>query len=483
MWSRKPRPVRDRARGRCRRAAEPHLDAVVSRVRRAAARPDGARRARRSAGRRLAAGELGQRAQQPVVWRRRCATVDAEAVGQQRLVRERAHDAAALDQAGERRRVDRRAGEHEVARLGQHLDAGARACPRPAGRAPRRSPRSAPRISSRSRQRQLGRRPPTTTRSSRAAAARRARSASAGCGEAVADARRAEREALRERAADDQVLVLGDQSERSSPPSSRYAWSSTTMPGQAGTARSTTSRVELLAGRVVRAAQPDEPGTPGRAPRAPRSPARGRRAARAPEPRRPRCARDRVQLVRRLADERVVAAARARAARTAPASRRSRRRRRPAPRRSRRSAPIARAQRQVRRVGVVVGRDRGTCARSPPRTRPARRRACSCRSGRPGRPGCPPASGRARARQLGADAAARSASVMGSGARSGGRGCRWRRPARSGREQPDDLGGVDDSVHGVHAVARQRQHGRRVEAGQQRRAPRPACSSWAFSIR
>ena len=34
-------------------------------------------------------------------------------------------------------------------------------------------------------------------------------------------------------------------------------------------------------------------------------------------------------------------------------------------------------------------------------------------------------------------------------------------------EQPDDVGRVDHSVHGVHAVARQRQHGRRVEAGEE----------------
>ena len=51
------------------------------------------------------------------------------------------------------------------------------------------------------------------------------------------------------------------------------------------------------------------------------------------------------------------------------------------------------------------------------------------------------------------------------------------------REQPDDLGGVDHSVHGVHAVARQRQHRRRVEAGEEADDVRRAASSCAFSIR
>ena len=41
-------------------------------------------------------------------------------------------------------------------------------------------------------------------------------------------------------------------------------------------------------------------------------------------------------------------------------------------------------------------------------------------------------------------------------------------------EQADDLGGVDDGVHGVHVAARERQHGRGVEARQQREHLRQA---------
>ncbi len=114
----KPEAGRD-ARAAAAQQAEPHVDA---RLARRAPHLGDALAAHAVVGfGRLAAGELGERAQQARVGRA-VRDRDAEAVGQQRLVPERAHGAAALGQP----REDvghRRAREHEVAGVGQHLDA------------------------------------------------------------------------------------------------------------------------------------------------------------------------------------------------------------------------------------------------------------------------------------------------------------------------------------------------------------------------
>ena len=74
------------------------------------------------------------------------------------------------------------------------------------------------------------------------------------------------------------------------------------------------------------------------------------------------------------------------------------------------------------------------------------------------RPPSPPAGGTARCCEVGADRGTRF---------SIGRTRMEQAPACAAAEQLDHLAAVDDGVHGVHAGARERQHGGRVEAGQQ----------------
>ena len=433
--------------------------------------------------RRLAARELGERAQQPRRWRRgarRSTRKQSASSGSCANVRTTQPRSARLrEDVGHRR-----AREHEVAGLRRAPRRRPCACPRRASRAPRRCAAQRSRISSRLAAGELGHggRP----RRDRAGRAQRVeRLGERGLREAVADARGAEREALRERARDDEVRRARRSAARSPRRRARgRPGRARRCPGRPRRSRSTSAAVELLAGRVVRAAQPDE-----RARRRPRSRA-PRASSASPSP--GSSASTSAPALRLatvyswyvgLAHERRVAAARARAARTARAPRRSRRRRRPGAASTPDVAGDRALERQVRGVGVVVGRDRGE-----PRDRlrvPGRapRRACSCRSGRPARRGCPPASGTdSPARARGGCACARSSMLMRSGARSGGRGSRTRPAARSGPSSRTIVGGVDDGVHGVHVAARQRQHGRARRGRAAARAPRRGCSSRAFSI-
>ena len=278
-----PEAGRD-ARAAAAEQSDPHLDARLAR------RPQhlgDALAAHAVLGRRgVAARELGERAQQPRVGvpvRDR----HAEAVGEQRLVRERAHDAAALGEPLEDV-GHRRAREHEVAGLGEHLDAGACACPPRASRAPRRWRRSA-RASPRARDRRARPRRPTTTRSSRAGAARRApRRARAARGRSRRARRRA-RSPSRTCRVTTRFALPAISGAKSSPPSSRYAWSSTTMPGQAAQIalderRCRAPRRSGCSGCTARRAGRRRPCS-----RAPRARARDRRPARARAPRRRRC--------------------------------------------------------------------------------------------------------------------------------------------------------------------------------------------------
>ena len=164
-----------------------------------------------------------------------------------------------------------------------------------------------------------------------------------GLRQAVADARGAEREALRERPRDDEVLVVGDERrevlaaelevglvEHDDARAGRRRCCSTS-------AASSCSPVGLLGLQSHTSAHVRRPRA-----RDPRARARARGPGRARAPRRPRCGWRRCRAGRsawrRARDRR----ARARAARTARAPRRSRRRPRPGSRRRRRSAAIAR---------------------------------------------------------------------------------------------------------------------------------------------
>ena len=253
MWSRKPRPVATRARPPPS-SSRAGTSMRVS-LRRAAHLADALAAHAVVGGGRLAARELGERAQQPVV---RVAMRDghAEAVGQQRLVRERAHHAAPLGEARRRHRASASARARSCPRAPAPSTPGACACPRPGGRARRRRGAALAHLVGLAAG-ELGRPPPTRTRASRAAAARRARSASAGCASAVADARRAEREALRERARDDQVVVLGDQRREvvAAELDVGLVEHDDARAGRAD-ARARASASSSLAGRVVRAAEP-----------------------------------------------------------------------------------------------------------------------------------------------------------------------------------------------------------------------------------
>ena len=388
MWSRNPRPVVMR-RGRCRRAVR-SAPRCSSRASPAAPRRR-ARRARRPRPPgRLAAGELGERAQQPRVG---IPVRDghAEAVGEQRLVRERAHHQRRAASCVEHVGTGARASD-EVAGLGEYVDVRPCACPPRARRAPRRWRRSA-RASRRSRDTRARPRRPTTTRSSRAGAARRApRPARAARGRSRRARRRA-RSPSRTSAATTRFALLGDQRrEVARRRSSRYAWSSTTMPGQAAqiasmSALSSSSPVGLF-------------GLHSQTSRAAGGLAHERLAREREVVARLECehlgagvaAGDGVQLIRRLGDERRVAAPE----RELGAQRQHLVAAGPDDDLARVEVDVARdraLERQVRGVGVVVGRDRGEPRDAPACTRPGPRRACSCRSGRPAGPGSLPASG------------------------------------------------------------------------------------------
>ena len=336
MWSRKPRPVATRARPPPSRPRRTSMR--VSRVR--AAHLADAVAAHAAVGlRRLAAGELARaRASRRVVGG---AVRDghAEAVGQQRLVRERAHGAAALARGARRRRARASA----RARSCRRAPAPRRprgACRRPASRAPRRSRRSAPAaraISWQASSADRGR--PRRDRARRPQGVERL--GQGGLREAVADACRAEREALRERARDDEVLVRWRRGPRDPRRRAR---------GRPGRARRCPGRRRRCARR--RAAASCSPvGLFGLQSQTRRTPAasalellarqrEARRRDRARPPRRPRCGwrpRTAGRSAWRRARDRP---GRARAARTVPGSRHSPRRPRPGSRprpRSRRS--------------------------------------------------------------------------------------------------------------------------------------------------
>ena len=149
--------------------------------------------------------------------------------------------------------------------------------------------------------------------------------------EAVADARGAEREALRERARDDEVLVARDQRREVLAAELEVGLVEHDDAG-AGRADALDERgVELLAGRVVGAAEPDHAHVGGLAHELLAREGEARRRARARAPRRRRCGSRRCRAGRSAWRRARGRRGRARAARTARAPRRSRRRRRPGP--------------------------------------------------------------------------------------------------------------------------------------------------------
>ena len=186
-----------------------------------------------------------------------CAVRDrhAEAVGEQRLVRERAHDAAPGGELLERVGHGR-AREDEVAGLREHVDA-RRAHPRgePAARLDDGGAALAHLLGLVTGELGHGGRP----RRDRARRAQRVeRLGERRLGEAVADARGAEREALRERARDDEVRVIGDQRREVLAAQLEIRLVEHDDAGAGRADALDERRVELLARRVVRAAEPDE---------------------------------------------------------------------------------------------------------------------------------------------------------------------------------------------------------------------------------
>ena len=241
---------------------------------------------RRDAGLARRARDRGAPAPEPVVLGRhrlrgRCVTVEQlrqrgdQAVGlgrrlhgrpddalQQRLVAERAHHAAALAQPAERLvGVERHAEGHEHARLGQHLEAegldrAAQAAP--LGHVGHGVGAHVVRV----RESELGRHRRLQARSSRAAAARRARRRWPGRRARSRPAARRAPSPWRGCGRRSGSRARAIRSEKSSPPNSRYAWSTNHEPGHdraqlaLGPRASTSSPVGLL-GR----AQPHQPGT------------------------------------------------------------------------------------------------------------------------------------------------------------------------------------------------------------------------------
>ncbi len=165
------------ARAAAAEQADAHLDARLAR--RAAHLADALAAHAVVGRRRLAARELGERAQQARVGGA-VRDGDAEAVGQQRLVRERAHGAAALDEAASKTSgTGERASTKLPACASTSTPARAHAGGQPAALL---DDRGAARLAApRSRGRRARRRPPTRTRSSPGGRSASSASASAGC--------------------------------------------------------------------------------------------------------------------------------------------------------------------------------------------------------------------------------------------------------------------------------------------------------------